>query len=1178
MLILMACIVIVGILGGGYYVSVSAVTGIVLTGVLFYRMYVKKRITAAWDLNMAAFAVLVFGYLLSCLWAVDSGMALMGVVKFLPLLLFYVLVSGLTDEREKMIASLPMLGCLMTAFSFVMMQFEVFEQWVSVAGRLSGFFQYPNTYALFMLICLILVMWRFDYKKIDWLDIVYGVAAVFGIIMSGTVGDEAGTITLKKDGTPEYGEAAFSTEQTTVRYRLNVEEDGQYYFELIRDWSVNAYISIIEKKEDGDTWLPGEESRYELHKGGEYYLEITNNSAESVQTLKWYAGKVRDIKPGEFEAELSENVKEIYYNLTVDETGWYRFDSGSLSMGIKDKETEEFVSAWSFCKLESGHTYYITVSKSEVNPGTSSKWSVKKGKAISVELGQVNRNENSKEVYYVFVPETTGKYTVKEGASVYDENWKTLGIAYSVPLTAGKTYYFTVDRAQYWSIQKYEESEKETIAVQTGTTYTTPFDKNREINYTFTPDTTAIYRFRSQQDNASLSIKECDWQTGFGSSSGKIDFFIALEKGKTYEFSMVSLDKSEIQWNITKAGTKTANEGTEYTTTKEETTVYDFVPSKSGEYMFSSKDGGTGKVYSSDWKEIEGCLYDGAAEFGMKVSLEQGKTYHLGIALSDKEAKWKIEPVKESSDYTYRVLSDNTVEILKYSGVESNVTVPDKIDNKVVKSVGYGAFAENENIVGVTIPAQVTDLQYGVFASCANLETVTFKEGSKLQKIAARAFENCSKLHSVSLPDSVQTIEENGFAHCKNLGPVDLGNGLKNIENNAFYYSGVTKVRIPGSTTEIGASTFYECRSLNDITLGSGLKGIESGVFYHCSNLKQIELPDNITYISDNAFGGSGLTSVEIPDSVTSIGNLAFYGCQSLKKAVIGNNLAYIANNAFGSCALTEIMWGDKVEKIGTESFSNNKNLTTVSLPNSITEIEYGAFNGCENLSDIEIPDSVEAIGGFAFDNEGSGIRDTNTKWYDAQADGDVYAGKVYYKYKGEAPADTTVTIKDGTKGIAGYAFYMQGNVTEVVIPNSVNNIGEVAFMGCESLKTVTIPESVKVIGREALGYLSSKQYEQGYKVEGFTIRGVAGSAAEKYAKENGFTFEAMKPDYIKGDSDSDGKVTISDVRTTLRYVCQKVELDEEQKLAADVEKDGVINIKDLRKVLRFVCNKIEEL
>jgi len=331
---------------------------------------------------------------------------------------------------------------------------------------------------------------------------------------------------------------------------------------------------------------------------------------------------------------------------------------------------------------------------------------------------------------------------------------------------------------------------------------------------------------------------------------------------------------------------------------------------------------------------------------------------------------------------------------------------------------------------------------------------------------------------------------------------------------------------------------------------------------------------------------------------VTSIGEEAFYGCGSLKKAVIGNNLAYVAYSAFYSCALTEIMWGGKIEKIGKSAFAQNKNLTTVSIPNSVTEIEYGAFAGCENLSDIEIPDSVEAIGGFAFESD---INPGNTAWYDAQADGDVYAGKVYYKYKGEVPTDTVVTIKDGTKGIAGYAFYMQRNLKEVVIPDSVNNIGEaafmdcislknvtipdsvnnigeVAFMGCESLKTVTIPESVKVIGREALGYLSSKQYEQGYKVEGFTIRGVAGSAAEKYAKENGFTFEAMKPDYIKGDSDSDGKVTISDVRTTLRYVCQKVELNEEQKLAADVEKDGVINIKDLRKVLRFVCNKIEEL
>ncbi len=991
----------------------------------------------------------------------------------------------------------------------------------------------------------------------------------------------AGTITLKKDGTPEYGEAAFSTEQTMVRYRLNIEEDGQYYFGLIKDWNVSAYVSLFERTDEGDNYLTSEDYRYELRKGGNYYLDIEKSSEEALETLKWYAGKVRNIKPGEFEAELSENVEEIYYNLTVDETGSYRFSYDALSMNVKDKETGEYISSWSFCKLEQGHTYYVSVNNRNTNETLSNKWSVKKGKAIPVELGQVYRNENLKEIYYVFVPETTGKYVVKERSTIYDENWKEIkresDIA-AVQLEAGKTYYITVAGTQYWSIQKYVESEQEAIAVQAGKTYTASLEEKGYVNYTFTPDETAVYRFKSQQNQLYLNIKGYDKITGFGIVSGKINFFAALEKGKTYEFSISGYGSSEVSWNITKASVKAVEEGTEYTTTEEETTVYDFVPSKSGEYILSSKDGGTGKVYSSDWKAIDGYLYDGAVEFGIKVSLEQGKTYHLGIGGLDKEAKWKIEQVKESSDYTYRVLADNTVEILKYSGAESNVTVPDKIDNKVVKSVGYGAFAENENVVGVTIPAQVTDLQYGVFASCANLETVTFKAGSKLQKIAARAFANCSKLQSISLPDSVQTIEENGFAYCNNLKAINFGNGLKEIEKYAFYYSGVTQVHIPDTTTAIGEAAFSGCRSLNDVTLGSGLKGIESGVFYFCSNLKQIEIPDNITYISDEAFMSTGLTSAEIPDSVTSIGSLAFYGCQSLKKAVIGNKLAYIANNAFESCALTEIVWGGKVEKIGMDSFARNKNLTTVSIPNSVTEIEYGAFNGCENLSNIEIPDSVEAIGGFVFDNEQSGMRNPNTAWYDAQTDGDVYAGKVYYKYKGEAPIDTTVTIKDDTKGIAGYAFYMQKNLKEVVIPDSVNNIGEVAFMGCESLKTVTIPESVKVIGREAFGYLSSKKYAQGYKVEGFTIRGVAGSAAEKYAKENGFTFEAIKPAYIKGDSDSDGKVTISDVRTTLRCVCRKVELNETQKLAADVEKDGVIDIKDLRKVLRFVCNKIEEL
>ena len=66
--------------------------------------------------------------------------------------------------------------------------------------------------------------------------------------------------------------------------------------------------------------------------------------------------------------------------------------------------------------------------------------------------------------------------------------------------------------------------------------------------------------------------------------------------------------------------------------------------------------------------------------------------------------------------------------------------------------------------------------------------------------------------------------------------------------------------------------------------------------------------------------------------------------------------------------------------------------------------------------------------------------------------------------------------------------------------------------------------------------------------------------------------------DYIRGDITGDGSVQIDDLRMILRSVCGKVELTEQQKLAADVETDGEVNISDLRKVLRFVCGKIQEL
>ena len=917
-----------------------------------------------------------------------------------------------------------------------------------------------------------------------------------------------GSITLKKDGTEESGSVMLQEDQISVRYRLNVEEDGQYYITATGDNYWDMHVSLTEETEDGTQYVEIINSRVELRKAGTYYLELSDHSSEPLRTIKWKAGKVKDITPGEFDIELNKEKPEAYYRLTVDETGVYYVRSvKGMSVKIRDTQTGNEISSSSFYKFKKENVYEITLGRYSMED-VSEKWGILKGIEKEVECDKVYINENDS-VYYKFVPQTTGYYSVE--GDFYDEEWNQI---YSEEMIAGNAYYLA-PYGRYWCIKQSEYTPSDPggsggkVQVKVGETYT--HDMSKGGFYEFIPEETASYHFRSNE-NVKLEVKERIFEiNGIGTLEGKVDYSVVMRAGSVYWIRLYEMDAATVTWTIEKTKTKTAVTGTKYTAVKGGSDTYDFVPGKSGDYSVSFNGKGGVLVYDDAWNEIKKYYPEEADGSRVVLSLEQGKTYHFAVAALEKDMQWEIESAKTKNGFVYTNLADNTVEILKYTGTESNVTIPDKIDNKVVKTLGAESFTENETVVGVTIPAQVTNLQYGAFASCTNLKKVTFAQGSQLKKIKEETFEHCEKLEEIHIPDSVTQIEK-----------------------GAFYY----------------------CRSLSKLTLGKKLEVIDNNAFEGCSSLKQIE----------------------IPDSVESIGEGAFTYCTSLEHVTIGNKLAYVAKSAFSWCNLTEITWGDGIAKIGDSAFACNQKLTTVSIPDTVTELEYKAFAGCVELSDIEIPDSVEAIGGYAFEkwdiyNEGG-----DTAWYDAQADGDVYAGKVYYKYKGTIAEGGTVNLKAGTKGIAGYAFLDQINLTGIEIPDSVTNIGDYAFVGCEKLNKVTVPASVTKIGEKALGYLTSGKGGQAYKLEGFTIRGVAGSAAEKYAKENEFNFEAYTPEYIRGDVDADRKVSIGDVRMTLRSICKKAELNGTQKLAADVEKDGTVDIKDLRKILRYVCGKIEYL
>ena len=131
---------------------------------------------------------------------------------------------------------------------------------------------------------------------------------------------------------------------------------------------------------------------------------------------------------------------------------------------------------------------------------------------------------------------------------------------------------------------------------------------------------------------------------------------------------------------------------------------------------------------------------------------------------------------------------------------------------------------------------------------------------------------------------SVTSIGSHAFEDCSGLTSVTIPNSVTSIGSWAFYlcYS-LTSVTIPDSVTSIGEGAFNNCSGLTSVTIGNSVTSIGGDAFANCYNLTSVTIPDSVTSIGEGAFSYcSGLTSVTIPESVTSIGSWAFDSCSGL--------------------------------------------------------------------------------------------------------------------------------------------------------------------------------------------------------------------------------------------------------------------------------------------------------
>ena len=177
--------------------------------------------------------------------------------------------------------------------------------------------------------------------------------------------------------------------------------------------------------------------------------------------------------------------------------------------------------------------------------------------------------------------------------------------------------------------------------------------------------------------------------------------------------------------------------------------------------------------------------------------------------------------------------------------------------------------------------------------------------------IGPAAFKDCSKLTSVTIPESVTSIGRSAFSGCSRL----------------------TSVTIPDSVTSIGDRAFQYCSNLTSVTIGNSVTSIGGWTFDYCGNLTSVTIPESVTSIGKKAFAHcSGLTSIRISDSVTSIGDLAFYDSVSLTSVTIPDSVTSIGNRAFEYCGLTSVIIGESVTSIGWNAFAYCSSLESITF------------------------------------------------------------------------------------------------------------------------------------------------------------------------------------------------------------------------------------------------------
>lgn len=363
---------------------------------------------------------------------------------------------------------------------------------------------------------------------------------------------------------------------------------------------------------------------------------------------------------------------------------------------------------------------------------------------------------------------------------------------------------------------------------------------------------------------------------------------------------------------------------------------------------------------------------------------------------------------------------------------------------ETLEVIGGSAFFSCESLTSIHIPESVTSIGTYVFTSCYNLQDVILSPN--MTKIPDGTFENCHSLKNLTIPSNIKGIGERSFQQCNKLQTIEIPEGVTVIGEEAFFEcKNLSSVTIPSTVTTIRSSAFKECSSLTSVELPVKLEEIDGYAFKGCTGITSINIPDNVSYIGDGAFQNTGLTTITIPKNVSRMGIIVFAYCSNMESLNVDpqNPYYYSERNCIINKTSNTVVYGCKNSVLPTDK--------------RITTIGQSAFEGCTGLTEIEIPDNIEVIDGWAFC--GSGLKSFTFPKRKMAFGSSVFSKCTELKTI-EIPYPCIENIQNDF-------FKDCTSLESVTITSGIKKIGAWAFSGCTSLRTISIPLSVTKIEGE---------------------------------------------------------------------------------------------------------------